>query len=72
MRKVPFIDKQLAEAIDAKIRFGSVRKIMALLDTDNIDDTTALFKVVYSAWEQVVDVLSECFPDMKDRMFWMP
>ena len=55
------------KAIDAKIRFGSVRKIMALLDTDNIDDTTALFKVVYGAWEQVVDVLSECFPDMQEE-----
>ena len=40
---------------------------MALLDTDNIDDTTALFKVVYGAWEQVVYVLSECFPDMQEE-----
>lgn len=55
------------KAIDAKIRFGSVRKIMALLNMDDIDDTAALLKVVYGAWEQVVDVLSECFPDMQEE-----
>jgi hypothetical protein len=53
-------------AIDADIRFGSVRKIMALLDLDDINDTFALLKTIYGAWDQTTKVLSECFPDMED------
>lgn len=54
-------------AIDADIRFGSVRKIMALLDMDDINDTFALLKAIYGAWDQTTMVLSECFPDMTDE-----
>ena len=54
-------------AIDADIRFGSVRKIMALLDLDDINDTFALLKTIYGAWDQTTKVLSECFPDMEDE-----
>lgn len=54
-------------AIDCDIRFGSVRKIMALLDLDDIDDITALLRTIYSAWDQTTKVLSECFPDMQEE-----
>ena len=53
-------------AVDCDLRFGSVRKIMALLDMDDINDTTALLKTIYGAWDQTTKVLSECFPDMED------
>ena len=54
-------------AVDCNLRFGSVRKIMALLDMDDINDTTALLKTIYGAWDQTTQVLSECFPDMQDE-----
>lgn len=54
-------------SIDCEIRFGSVRKIMALLDMDDINDTTALLKTIYGAWDQTTKVLSECFPDMQEE-----
>ena len=55
------------KAIDVKIRFGAIRKLMALLDMDDINDTTALLKTIYGAWEQVTAILSQCFPDMKEE-----
>lgn len=54
-------------AIDCDLRFGSVRKIMALLDLDDINDTTALLRTIYGAWDQATKVLSQCFPDMEDE-----
>lgn len=54
-------------ALEKKIRFGTVRKIMALLNMDDIDDSAALMKAVYGAYDQVTAILSECFPDMTDE-----
>lgn len=54
------------KSIDAKLRFGSVRKIMALLQIDDINDTAELIKMVYGAWDQLTKVLSKCFPEMTD------
>lgn len=56
-----------AKAIDKKIRMGSVRKIMQLLNMDDIDNTTALLKVIYGAWDEVTEILSECFPDITEE-----
>lgn len=54
-------------AIEKKIRFGTIRKIMALLNMDDIDDSAALMKALYDAYDQVTSILSECFPDMTDE-----
>ena len=54
------------KAVDASLKFGAVRKIMALLDIDNINDSGAVFKAVYGAWDQLTEVLSQFFPDMED------
>lgn len=54
-----------AELIELK--FGSIRKLMKLLNIDNIDDTSELLKVLYGAWEQITKVLNGCFPDMTDE-----
>lgn len=54
-----------AELIELK--FGSIRKLMKLLNIDNIDDTSELLKVIYGAWEQITKVLTGCFPDMTDE-----
>lgn len=54
------------QAVDLKLKFGSVRKIMALLQIDDVDNTAELIKMIYGAWDQLTKVLSECFPDMTD------
>lgn len=54
-------------AVDAELTFGSIRSIMKLLNIDDINDTAQLVKVVYSAWEQLTEILSQCFPDMEDK-----
>lgn len=48
------------------IRFGVVRKLMAVLNIENIDDTAQLLKIVYDAWDKLTVILSKCFPDMED------
>lgn len=53
-----------AEIIDLK--FGSIRRLMKLLNIDDMNNTAELFKTVYSAWDQITRVLNSCFPDMTD------
>lgn len=53
-----------AELIELK--FGSIRRLMKLLNVDNINDTSELLKVLYGAWEQITKVLNSCFPDMTE------
>lgn len=53
-----------AKLIDLK--FGVIRKLMKLLNVDNIDNSVELLKTIYSAWEQVTKILNGCFPDMTD------
>lgn len=55
------------EAVDADLKFGAIRSIMKLLNIDDINDTARLLKVVYSAWEQLTAILSQCFPDMEEE-----
>lgn len=55
------------EAENLDIEFGHIRSIMRLLDVDNINDTWALLKTVYSAWDKLTEVLSQVFPDMEDE-----
>lgn len=54
-----------AELIELK--FGSIRRLMKLLNVDNINDTFELLKVLYGAWEQITKVLNGCFPDMTEE-----
>lgn len=55
------------EGENVDIKFGHIRSIMQLLNVDNIDNTFDLLNSVYSAWEKLTDVLSECFPEMEEE-----
>lgn len=55
-----------AKAVDADLKFGAIRSIMRLLNIDDINDTGALLKTIYNAWEQLTKILSQCFPDMTE------
>lgn len=54
------------EARFIDLRFGTVRSLMELLNVENINDTAQLLKTVYSAWDQVTEILSRVFPDMTE------
>lgn len=49
------------------IRFGAIRKLMALLNIENVEDTYQLLKIVYEAWDRLTAILSKCFPDITDE-----
>lgn len=52
-----------AETVDLK--FGTIRAIMEILNVEHIDDTFQLLQTIYTAWEQLTQILNECFPDME-------
>lgn len=54
-----------AEVVELK--FGTIRRLMRLLEVDDIDNTAELFKIVYGAWEQLTSILNKCFPEMTDE-----
>lgn len=53
-----------AELVDLK--FGAIRRLMKLLNIDDINDTAELLKTVYSVWDQLTKILNGCFPDMTE------
>lgn len=48
------------------IEFGTIRALMKVLDIDNIEDTAELLKTVTNAWEEILSILGQCFPEMED------
>ena len=54
-----------AKTVD--FEFGTIRSMMKLLNVDNTNDTGELLTVIYEAWEQLTEILSECFPDMEEQ-----
>lgn len=53
------------EAVAATFKFGAIRSLMELLNVENIEDTGALLKTVYSAWNELTKILNKCFPNME-------
>lgn len=63
-------DGEVVKTVEGRnidIKFGHIRSIMKLLNVDNIDDTYDLLNSVYSAWEKLTEILSECFPEMEEE-----
>lgn len=54
------------ESSNLDISFGHIRAIMELLNVDNIENTWELLTVVYSAWDKLTEILSQCFPEMEE------
>lgn len=57
------IKKCEAKFID--LEFGTIRKMMKLLNIENTDSTTSLLSNIYDAWDELTVVLSQCFPEME-------
>ena len=60
------ITKQ-AEATPVSIKFGAVRKLMKLLKVDTASDTWDILTTVSDVWEELIALLSKCFPDMEEK-----
>lgn len=54
-----------AEVVE--LRFGTIRKLMELLNVDDINDTAQLLKTVYGAWNSLIKILGVVFPDLTDE-----
>lgn len=54
------------EAQTLDLEFGTIRALMKILNVDNISDTGELLGVIYGAWEQVIGILGQCFPEMEE------
>lgn len=52
-----------AEMID--LEFGTIRSLMELLKIEDVKDTSGLLRSVYSAWDEITDILDQAFPTMK-------
>lgn len=57
--------KKQCEARTIKIRFGTLRNLMKLVNIEEVNDTVALMKTIYGAWDEIIEVLGEIFPDME-------
>ena len=55
------------EAEMIELRFGTIRKIMKLLDIDNAKNSAELLMTVNSAWDEVVKILNRSFEDMTEE-----
>ena len=54
------------EAQFVELRFGTIRKLMELLNVENIDDTGELLKTVYQAWDKLTSIMNKMFPDLDE------
>lgn len=55
-----------SEAQMVRIKFGTIRSLMKLLNIDNVEDTSELLQLIYSAWDELTKILSRIFPDMEE------
>ena len=59
------IKEATAKTVD--LRFGTIRRLMELLNVEDIEDTSQLLKTVYGAWGTITKILSKAFPEMTDE-----
>lgn len=54
------------EAKKTDLSFGMIRSLVELLQIEDATDTNQILKAVLKAWDSLVIILSEAFPDMED------
>lgn len=55
-----------AEAMTPAIYFGTISNLMELLDIDDTTSSMELLKKVSTAWKEIVEILSDVFPEVTD------
>ena len=48
-------------------RFGTIRKLMRLVEVEKADNTGELLNIVSGAWNELTRILSRCFPEMEEK-----
>lgn len=54
-----------AHAVD--LMFGTVRNIFNLLKIDKVENDVQLAKTILGAWDEVLNILSNIFPEITDE-----
>ena len=57
--------KKQCEAETIDLEFGTIQKLMELVNIENIDSLPAMLNTISGAWEEITSVLQEAFPDME-------
>lgn len=58
---------KIYEAVPYDIPFGTVRALMAILNVEELDNQAELLKILATAWNKILDVLANVFPDCTDE-----
>lgn len=58
---------KMYEAQPYELPFGTVRKLMGLLKIEDMNDQAQLLNAVVGAWDEIMDVLGNVFPDCTDE-----
>ena len=53
-----------AETVD--IMFGTVKNIFNILKIDTLESDTQLMQTILGAWDEILNVLSQVFPEMTE------
>lgn len=59
--------KKECTAQTVEVPFGAVRRLMRLFDIDSKNNNADILKTVISAWDSVVSILDNVFPEMEEE-----
>lgn len=54
---------KMYEAQPYELPFGTIRTLMGIIKVEDMSNQGELIKVIASAWNEVIDVLNNVFPD---------
>lgn len=55
------------EAQPFELPFGTVRKLMAIVKIEDMDNQAELLKIISSAWDEIMDTLNAVFPECTEE-----
>lgn len=59
--------EKTVEAKMTVVPFGTVRKLMSLFSTENIEDTKAIANIILKSWDSLIEILDRVFPFTDDE-----
>lgn len=54
-------------AASVKIPFGVIRKLMKLFDENTLEDTSQIFTVITSSFNDIANILHNVFPEIEEE-----
>lgn len=55
------------EASPYDLMFGTVMRLMEILNIEKMDNQLEMLKTIYNAWDEIKEVLSGVFPDVTEE-----